>query len=82
VKITRRLARDKIRHGIEIDPELDDHSLQEALQEDEREDLADTMDAEAPEKFTPHHWIQWKIELTNYLNAKKGTGGVPLSDVI
>jgi hypothetical protein len=93
VKITRRLARcldslvhwvmDKIRRGIKIDPfEFDDHSLWEALQEDEGEDLADTMDVEAPEKFTPDQWIQWEIELTNYLLAKRGTRGVPLSYVI
>jgi hypothetical protein len=76
-------VKDKIRRGIEIDPfEFDDHSLQEALQEDEGEDLADTMDAEAPEKFTPDRWIQWEIELTNYLFAKRGTCGVPLLYVI
>jgi hypothetical protein len=76
VKITRRSAQrldglvhwvnNKTRRGIEINPfEFNDHSIWEALQEDEGEALADTMVAEAPEKFTPDQWIQWEVELTN-----------------
>jgi hypothetical protein len=56
--------------------------LIEALQEDEGEDLADTIDAELPQKFTAEKWIQWEIEITNYLSTKKGIRGIPLAYVI
>jgi hypothetical protein len=93
VKITRRSARrlcglvywvkDKIRRGIMINPyDFTENTLIEALQEEEGEDLADTVDAELPQKFTPERWIQWEIELTNYLSTKKGIRGIPLAYII
>jgi hypothetical protein len=93
VKITRGSARrlcglvywvkDKIRRGILIDPyDFTENTLIEALQEQEGEDLADTVDAKLPQKFTPEKWIQWEIELTNYLSTKKGIRGIPLAYII
>jgi hypothetical protein len=93
VRITRRSARrlcgliywvkDKIRRGLVINPyELTDETLIDALQEEEGEDLADTVDAELPQKFTPERWIQWEIEFSNYLSTKKGLRGIPLAYVI
>jgi hypothetical protein len=93
VKITRRSARrlcglvywvkDKIRRGLVINPyELTDAILIDSLQEEEGEDLADSIDAQLPQKFTPERWIQWEIEFTNYLSTKKGLRGIPLAYVI
>jgi hypothetical protein len=93
VRITRRAARrleglvfwvkDKIKRGIEIDLyTFDENSLLESLQEIEGEDKADTVDVESPIKFTTDKWIQWEKEFTNYLSAKRGTRGVPLSYII
>jgi hypothetical protein len=93
VRITRRAARrlgglvhwvkDKIRRGIRIDPyDFDEEVLVDALQEVEGEEIADTVEAELPEKFTPERWVQWEIEITNYLSTKKGIRGIPLSYVI
>jgi hypothetical protein len=93
VRITRRAARrleglvfwvkDKLKRDIAIDPfTFDKNALLESLQEIEGEDKADTVDVESPIKLTTDKWIQWEIEFTNYLSAKKGTRGVPLSYVI
>jgi hypothetical protein len=93
LKVTRRLARrlcglvywvkDKIRRGIQINPyEFDEAALIEALQEDEGEELADTVEAELPQKFTADRWIAWEIELSNYLSTKKGIRGIPLAYII
>jgi hypothetical protein len=90
IKITRRSARrlcglvhwvkDRMRRGVQIDPYLfDEAALIDALQEDEGEDLADTVDVDLPDKFTPDKWVQWEIEFTNYLGTKRG---IPLSYVI
>jgi hypothetical protein len=93
VKITRRSARrldglvfwvkDKIRRGVDIDPfAFTEASLLDALQEVEGIETADTVDADLPEKFTTERWIQWEIEMMNYLSTKKGIRGVPLSYVV
>jgi hypothetical protein len=93
MRITRRAARrleglvfwvkDKLKRGIAINPfTFDEDALLESLQEIDGEDKADTVDVESPIKFTTDKWIQWEIEVTNYLSAKKGTQGVPLSYVI
>jgi hypothetical protein len=92
VRITRRAARrleglvfwvkDKTKWGIALDPfTFDENALLESLQEIEGEDKADSVDVESPIKFTTDKWIQWEIEFTNYLSAKKGPR-VPLSYVI
>jgi hypothetical protein len=93
VKITRRSARrlcglvhwvkDRMRRGVQIDPYLfDEAALIDALQEDEGEDLADTVDVDLPDKFTPDKWVQWEIEFTNNLGTKRGIRGILLSYVI
>jgi hypothetical protein len=72
-----------MKRGIVLDPfTFDENALLESLQEMEGEDKADLVDVESPIKFTTDKWIQWEIEFTNYLSAKKGTRGVPLSYVI
>jgi hypothetical protein len=58
------------------------HIRIQTLQEVEGEELADSVDADTPEKFTTEGWIRWEIELTNYLSTKKGIRGIPLSYVI
>jgi hypothetical protein len=76
-------VKDKMKRGIVLDPfTFDENALLESLQEMEGEDKADSVDVESPIKFTTEKWIQWEIECTNYLSAKKGTRGVPLSYVI
>jgi hypothetical protein len=93
IKITRRSARrlgglvhwvkDRLKRGIRLDPyQFTEEMLVEALQENEGEDLADSVDVEAPEKFAADKWVQWEIEFTNYLQSKRGLRGVPLLYVI
>jgi hypothetical protein len=66
-----------MRSFVQIDPYLfDEAELIDALQEEEGEDLADTVDVELPDKFMPDKWVQWEIKFTNYLGTKSGVRGL------
>jgi hypothetical protein len=68
-------VKDRLKRGIHLDPyQFTEKEVVEALQ--------DLVEVEVPEKFAADKWVQWEIEITNYLQSKWGLRGIPLSYVI